>query len=99
MIYLTNKNKHYFAISNDAWLCFNSDYLLRAGCDIHATKEEMYTHLVNKYGYSLDQLEGNEISIFLNDKNELVESIGVNMLSFVAEEAEDYDDWLVTFSL
>lgn len=100
MIYVTNEHKHYFAVSDDAWGCyFDSCYLQRFGCEIHLTQQAMYEHLVNEYGYTLDQVEGHEISIFLNDKGELVESFGANMQSVVDEDADDYNDWLVGFRL
>lgn len=99
MIYVTNENKHYFLITPEAWECFDSDYLQRYGCDIHLSKKEMHEYLLSSYGYTLDQVDGNEISISLNEKGELVESCSRNSLSVVDEKTEDCNDWLAAYKL
>lgn len=99
MVYVINENKHYFVISKEAWPLFDSDYLQRAGCEIFTTQQAMYDHLVREYGYRLREINGNDISISLNDKNELVESLGRNIHSVVDDEGEDYNDWLAAFTM
>lgn len=98
-IYITNPQNHYFAISVGAWKrFFNSNYLLRLGCVVHKNKQSMYEQLISAFGYHIDEIEGHEFSIFINDKCELVCCDG-RYATPIEEKPEDLDEWLARYSL
>ena len=96
MIYLVNEYGHYFEISAKAWEVFDSDYLQRARCDVYTSKSSMYEAYMKSTGLQLDEIEGNEIEIDVNEKNELIES---SHSTTTIIEDEEYDDWLAAYQL
>lgn len=98
MIYITNEYGHYFVISDKAWAHFDRDYLLRAGCEIHSTKAEMYEAVCQSFSLTIDEVEGSEIFIKLNAGGTITESCSSGVVTDV-EEDDDINDWLVAYTL
>lgn len=98
MIYISNEFGHYFVITPEAWQQFDLDYLQRAGCDIHLSKNEMYEAVVVSNGLtSVDEVEGNEITISVNAKGELVETCSRGIQMNVGDSRPD--EWLSGYQL
>ncbi|MFS1436146.1 hypothetical protein [Vibrio lentus] len=99
MIYLINEHGHYFQVTKEAWNKFDSDYLLRAGCDIYSTKQSMYDAYMKSTGFALDEIEGSEIEITLNEQDELIERDDRGIYTLIEEDDDDYNDWLAAYKL
>ena len=50
-------------------------------------------------GFALDEIEGSEIEITLNEQDELIERDDRGIYTLIEEDDDDYNDWLAAYKL
>jgi hypothetical protein len=96
-IFLINEHGHYFQISKQAWSQFDTDYLLRAGCELYPSKDAMYQCVMSRDQLALDEVDGTEILIIADDKGVIVEVSHSGQRTEVDDQ--DINDWLAAYKL
>lgn len=100
MVYISNESGYYFSIHKDVWNLLDSDYLQRAGCYIHETKELMYEFVAKWHNISVDEVSGSEVIISVDESGNFYECDSqCNKTLIEVTDVYDLCDWLNIYKL